>query len=340
MKIFLTGATGFLGANVLRLLLAEGHAVVCPVRSPNRCVEGLPATLVRLPLAEGPAEEAALAEAMRGCDGLMHVAGLFDPSPGGEARMWAVHVGATRALLRAAEAAGVRRFLYCSSSVTVGFGPKAAPGDEDSPLDADLVYGRANPLRAYHDSKAAGEALALSAAGVEGLVVNPDYIIGPWDTKPTSGQLILAMGKGWVPVYPRGGKCFQGAEDCARGHLLALERGAAGRRYLLGSHNLSYREFMGMVAEVVGRPAPFLPLPRRATAALGWAGARLQRIDAHRFAGLDGRVLGAMQQDRYRSGRRAEEELGLVARPLRESVEAAWRWFLAQGMAGPLPKSG
>ena len=334
MKIFLTGATGFLGANVLRLLLDEGHSVVCPIRKANRCVEGLPATFVQLPLIEGRAPEAALAAAMQGCDGLMHVAGLFDPGPGGVPRMWAVHVEATRALLRAAEAAGVRRFLYCSSSVTVGYGTKASPGDEESVIDADLVYGRDNPLRAYHDSKLAGEALVRGATGVDGVVVNPDYIIGPWDIKPTSGQLILAMGKGWVPVFPRGGKCFQGAADCARGHLMALERGEAGRRYLLGSHNLSYREFMGMVAEVVGRPAPVVPLPRRATAALGWAGARLQRIDPHRFAGLDGRVLGAMQQDRYRSGRRAEQELGLTARPLRESVEAAWTWFCAEGMAG------
>jgi dihydroflavonol-4-reductase len=224
--------------------------------------------------------------------------------------------------------------LTCSSSITVGFGPLSAPGDEDSPLDADLIYGRRGALRAYHDSKAEAEALTPWVDGRGGRHREPDFIIGPWDTKPTSGQLILSMGRGWVPVFPRGGKCFQGAEDCARGHLLALQRGAHGRRYLLGSHNLSYREFMQMVAKVVGRRPPLLPLPRALSAAAGGAGALLQRVDPHRFAGLDRRVLGAMQQARHRSDARARAELGLRPGPLEPAIEACWRWFVDNGMAG------
>jgi dihydroflavonol-4-reductase len=334
VEILLTGATGFIGANVVRLLLAEGHRVRCVVRQPNRCTAGLDVALLPLPLRDRPAEIDALARAMEGCDGVMHLAGLFDPSPGGADRMREVHVDATRALLAAARAAGVPRFLTCSSSITVGFGPLSAPGDEDSPLDADLIYGTSGALRAYHDTKLEAEGLTAAWTGGVGVTVNPDFIIGPWDTKPTSGQLILSMGRGWVPVYPRGGKCFQGAEDCARGHLLALQRGVHGRRYLLGSHNLSYRAFMEMVAQVVGRRRPLLPLPRALSAAAGAAGALLQRADPHRFAGLDRRVLGAMQQARHRIDARARAELGLRPGPLEPAIEACWRWFVENGMAG------
>ena len=87
------------------------------------------------------------------------------------------------------------------------------------------------------------------------MIVNPDFIIGLWDVKPTSGQLLLSMARGRMPVYPRGGKCFQNASDCARGHLLAMESGQPGRRYLLGSHD-ELPEFMSKVADVVGCRTP------------------------------------------------------------------------------------
>jgi dihydroflavonol-4-reductase len=180
----------------------------------------------------------------------------------------------------------------------------------------------------YHDSKLESEVLTAAAGGV---IVNPDYVLGAWDVKPTSGQLLVQIAKGWVPVYPQGGKCFVDADDCALGHLYALDRGMPGRRYLLGNHNLSYREFMTLCAEVVGRRGPVLPVPRLALAAAGRAGSLLQRVDAHRFAGLERHVLLAMQQERYRSGRRSWEELGVPRTDMRVTVEKAWRWFKDRG---------
>ncbi len=327
MRVLVTGATGFLGANVVRALLARGHEVRCVIRAPNVCVEGLPVALARVSLSDVDA----LAGAMAGCDGVMHLAGTFDPSPGGEATMRALHVAATRALLDAAHRAGVPRFLLCSSSITVGFGPLDAPGDEDSPLDADAIYGRTGPLRAYHDTKAEAERLVAEAGGV---IVNPDFVLGPWDVKPTSGQLVCTMARGWVPVHPRGGKCFIDAGDCAVGHVAALEQGRPGRRYLLGNHNVSYAAFMGLVAEALGRRPPIAPLPDSVIAAAGWAGRLLQRVDAHRFAGLDAALLRAMQQPRYRSGRRAQVELGVPVTPLDTTIAETVRWFRAHGYPG------
>lgn len=332
MNVLLTGATGFLGANVARHLLARGDRVRCLVRRPNKLVEGLPVELVQAPLVPRDRDEQrALMAAVEGCEGIYHVAGVFDPGPQGRRIMRDVHVFATRALCDAAVRAGVRRMVLCSSSVTVGFGPLEAPGDEDSPLDPTPIYGRDGPLRWYYDTKMQAEQLATSWGGVEVVVVNPDYVIGAWDIKPTSGQLILAMGKRYVPFYPRGGKCFIDADDCAAAHLLAMDRGRPGRRYLLGNENLRYREFMGIIAEVTGQRPPVLPLSDLALRGAAIAGRLGQRVDPERFAGLDPMVLSSMQQERFRSGRRARDELGMASTPIRESVEKAWRWFKDNG---------
>ncbi len=327
MKYFVTGGTGFIGANVVRHLLDRGHEVVCLVRKANLALEGLPVTLVNAAITDAEA----LAPLVQGCDGIYHVAGLFDASPGGQARMREIHVTGTQALLRAAEKAGVRRVLVCSSSVTVGFGSREAPGDEDSPIDPDRIYGTSGALRAYYNTKLQSERMAAGWKGVETVIVNPDYILGAWDIKPTSGQLIVTMAKNLIPFYPKGGKCFQDADDCALGHILAFEKGQSGRRYLLGNENLSYHEFMTMVAEVVGRPAPMIPVPDWALGLAGAVGGQLLALDPHRFAGLDPNVLKSMREQRYRTGARAVNELGVPTTPIRESVEKAYRWFKDHG---------
>ena len=332
MDVAVTGGTGFIGANLVRRLLDRGDRVRCLIRKPRLALEGLDVALDTTPLDDSDAGVEALARSLDGCEGVYHVAGIFDPSPGGDARMRAVHVDATRALLRACDRAGVKRLVLCSSSVTVGFGPRHAPGDEDTPLDPDRIYGRDNALRAYHDTKLEAEALAAGWPGpTEAVTVNPDFILGPWDVKPTSGQLIVAMAKRWVPVFPKGGKCFQGAGDCAEGHVQAMLRGQPGRRYLLGNENLSYREFMRIVSDVTGRRPPVLPVPDLAVRLAGSAGRRLARLDAHRFAGLDPMVLRSMQQERYRTGARSWADLGVPRTPIHVAVERAHRWFRDHG---------
>ena len=323
-----TGGTGFLGANVVRQLLERGHRVRCLTRksSPGLCLDGLDVELDQTPLddVEG------LKRVLDGATYVAHLAGIFDPSPGGEQRMFDVHVGATRSLCDASLAVGVQRLLLCSSSVTVGFGPLDAPGDESTPVDADRVYGTTGALRAYYDSKLDAEALVVEHAQ-DCVTVNPDYILGAWDIKPTSGQLVLMMAQRWLPVYPRGGKCFMDAVACALGHIEALERGVSGERYLLGDHNLSYRQFMGIVAEVTGQRPPILPFPRRAAKLVGVVGAIGSRFDEHRFAGMDGRVLASMGEQRYRDGSKAIDAFDLPRTSVRESVQTCVDWFREHG---------
>jgi dihydroflavonol-4-reductase len=324
MRYLLTGATGFVGANVVRHLLARGDEVVCVVRKPNLCLEGLPVSLSQASLTDADA----LTKAAEGCAGIFHVAGTFDPGPEGEALMRTIHVDATKALIEAARRAGVPRMVLCSSSITVGFGSREAPGDEDSPLDPDRVYGTRGALRTYHDTKLESERLAADAGHV---IVNPDYVLGAWDVKPTSGQLLVSVAKGWVPVHPKGGKCFVDADDCAIGHLRAMAVGRPGRRYLLGNHNASYQEFMELCAQAAGTHGPLLPMPNVVMHAAGLAGRLLQRVDPHRFAGLDANVLASMREERYRTGRRSWEELGVPRTDLRDTVQKALGWFREHG---------
>ncbi len=334
MRVFVTGGTGFVGAHVVRAHLARGHRVRCALRpsSSPRTLEGLQVERVEVAL-DDPRD---LRRALRGCDGIQHVAGLFDPTPGGIARMRQVHVDATQALCDAALELGIPRFVLCSSSITLGWGSLQDPADEESPLpDPDRVYGRGTALRAYFDSKLESEAIARQAVerGLGAVTVNPDFVVGSWDVKPTSGAIILAMARRWIPFHPRGGKCFVDAADCGLGHLLALEKGRAGRRYLLGTQNLDYRSFMEKVARVVGRPPPLLPLPRSITRAAGLLGAGLARLGSKRAAGLNPEVLRSMQASRYRDGSRARSELGLPSTPIEQSVAAAWAWFVEHGYA-------
>jgi nucleoside-diphosphate-sugar epimerase len=328
VRYLVTGATGFLGANLVRQLLLQGHQVCAVMRNPNRCTENLELESRAIALTD----REALTMAAQGCDGIFHVAGTFDPGPGGEENMRAVHIEATEALLYAREKARVPGFVLCSSSITIGFGPLSSPGNEESFLDPDATYGTKGALRVYYDSKLAAEKRVAEAGGV---IVNPDYVLGAWDIKPTSGQLLLTLAKHTVPVYPRGGKCFIDADDCAIGHMLAMEKGRPGRRYLLGNHNVSYRKFMQQCASVAGRRGPFLPVPGIALKGAGLVGRLLQRADPHRFAGLEPHVLQAMQQDRYRSGKRSLEELGVPKTPLEISIKKAWDWFAANGYIQP-----
>ena len=331
MKYVLTGATGFLGANLLYYLQALGHDVHCIIRKPNALVENKGATLHTIPLTENHADVEKLARVMDGADGVFHLAGIFDPSPGGRDRMTQVHVFGTRALLRAAEMAGVRRFLTCSSSITVGFGGLDSLGTERSSVNSEQMVGRTGALRWYFDTKKQAEILTLGWESLETVVVNPDYILGAFDIKPTSGQMIVTMAKLGVPFYPLGGKCFLGAEDCVKAHVAAMTKGRSGQRYLLGYHNHSYQEILEKIATVVGRKAPRLPMPTRAMKLAGRVGQLASRVDEHRFAGLEPMVLLSMQENRYRSGQKMVDELGIQPKPIEESIELAYIWFRENG---------
>ena len=247
-RALVTGGAGFVGHGVVAALSRAGAEVV--VLDPGRPHPRWPSGVAHL---RGDVRDAgSVRQAAKGCEVIFHVAGLWDGGPGGEERMESINIGGTRAVL----SVGLP-VVYTSSSITCGFGSKQHPGTEDDPSEDPR-----NPIRGtgarYRQTKLEAERLVAAAGGH---IVNPDYVIGPGDVNGVvTGPLLAAARLPIIPA-PRGGKCFVGVDDVGVGHLLVL-RGQPGRRYLLGSENLSYGEVFGRVAAAMGRRPRIVPLPR------------------------------------------------------------------------------
>jgi dihydroflavonol-4-reductase len=202
----------------------------------------------------------------------------------------------------------------------------SAPATEESP------YGFLGELP-YHHSKREGEraALALGGGGLEVVVTNPSFAVGARDVRPTSGELLLAIARGWMLAYPTGGTSVANAEDVAEGMVLAMDRGVPGERYLLGGENLTFRELFTQCAEECGRPAPLFPLPRQATDALALA-SDLAGTLVRALGPLASDTLRRLSRPSYVSSERAIQRLGYRPRRARFGIREAYRWFQEEGL--------
>ena len=328
--ILVTGATGFVGSSVARACVARGLAVRVLARpgSDRRNLSGFACEV-----AEGDlTDPASLVRAVAGCRFVAHVAAdyrIWVPDPAAMAR---ANVDGSVALLRAAQAVGVERIVYCSSVAALGLTGTEAPADELTKVDPARIVG------VYKRSKYAAEQAVLALVrdeGVPAVIVNPAAPIGPRDIKPTpTGRMIADAASGRMPAYVDTGLCAVHVDDVAEGHLLALERGVAGERYILGGENLSLRALLGVVAEVTGRRAPRVRLPNAALwpVALGFEA----------WAHLSGREpmvtrdhLRMARKKMFFSSAKAARELGYAPRPVRDAVADAVAWFRANGMVKP-----
>jgi len=300
----LTGATGFVGSAVARVLKARGHRLRLLVRatSDRRNLAGIEAELALGDLTDA----ASLARAAAGCRYVFHVAAdyrFWVPDP--EAMMRS-NVEGTLAMMRAAQAA-----------------------DEDTPTD------EADFIGAYKRSKFVAERAVLDLVHQDGLpavVVNPAAPVGPRDIKPTpTGKMILDAAAGRVPAYIDTGLNIVHVDDVAEGHALALERGRIGERYVLGGENLLLKDLLALVANVVGRRPPRIELPE----AVVWPAAWLMEG----FARVTG-IPPMMTRDHIKMARhkmfyssdKAKRELGYASRPVRSAIEDAVSWFRANSM--------
>jgi dihydroflavonol-4-reductase len=321
----LTGATGFVGSAVARALLGRGHAVRVLVRpGSDRCnLDGLQVQPV-----EGDLTDAAsLARAVAGCRYLLHVAAdyrIWVPDP---AAMLRANVDGTRALMLAARAAGVERIVYCSSVAALGLTKDGTAADEMTPVSEAAVAG------IYKKSKYRAEqaVLALVREGLPAVIVNPAAPVGPRDIKPTpTGKMIADAAAGRMPAYLDTGLNVVHVDDVAEGHLLALERGRIGERYILASENLTLRALLALVAEAAGRRPPSVRLSRNLLwpVALGFEAAA-------KLTGITPLVtrdhLRMARKLMYFSDAKARAELGYAPRPAREAVRDAVAWFRANG---------
>ncbi|MDD5629705.1 MAG: NAD-dependent epimerase/dehydratase family protein [Elusimicrobia bacterium] len=325
---FLTGGTGFVGANLVRLLIEQGFQVKALARpgSDRRNLDGLAVELVTGDLLD----RAALAAGCAGARYVFHVAADYriwvpDPEP-----MRRVNVEGSVKVVQAAAAAGAERIVYCSSVAAIMPPHGRTPADETSRYPgADAVPGD------YKKSKYLAElaVLELAAKGAPVVAVNPAAPIGPWDRKPTpTGKILVDFLNGRMPSYIDTGLCVVHVRDVALGHLLAARQGRVGERYILGGENLTFKQILDILSELTGRPAPRFKTPY----AVAYAFAALDTA-VSRLSGREPRApLDAVRMARHYmwyDSAKARKELGYAPVPARQALADAAAWFQANGYA-------
>ncbi len=321
-----TGATGFVGSAVARVLAARGHPLRVLVRpgSDRRNLAGLDAEAVTGDLTD----PASLARAAAGCRFVFHVAAdyrIWVPNPDAMLR---ANLEGTRAMLRAAAEAGAERIVYCSSVAALATSTDGTPVDEATPVDPGAI------VSTYKRSKYLAEQAArdLARQGAPIVIVNPAAPVGPRDIKPTpTGQMILDAAAGRTPAYVDTGLNIVHVDDVAEGPALALERGRLGESYILGGENLTLRALLTLIAERTGRRPPRLRLPIAAV----WPVACVMEAIA-RHSGTEPRVtrdsLRMARKKMFYSSAKAATELGYRPRPTSDALTDAITWFRTAGM--------
>jgi dihydroflavonol-4-reductase len=322
MSVLVTGANGFVGAAIVRALLADGVSVVALARETSdlRNLDALPIT-VRF---GDVLEPDSLRSAMQGCRHVIHAAADYRLWSRDPRSMYRTNVDGSVNVVDAALASGVERIVYTSSVAVLGIRPDRVPADETTPVMLDDMIGH------YKRSKFLAErAVQVRAAeiGMRVVTVNPSTPIGPGDIKPTpTGRIIVDAATGKMPAYVDTGLNVVHVDDVARGHLLALRHGRDGERYVLGGTDLSLREILTLVAEQVGRVPPRVRLPRWAVYPIAWVSEF-----AARFTGLEPRAtldgLRMSAKHMYFSSAKAQRELQYTARPADQAIADAIAWF-------------
>lgn len=333
MTLLITGASGHVGANLLRELLSRQERVRALVRTTTNRepFAGLDVELVTGDLRDLDAMRAA----MRGCDGVYHCAAKVATVRGEEQELFDVNVRGTRNLLEAARLEKVKRVVVTSSLGAVGQ-PKDRACTEDDPF---------NPFEhhlPYEASKASveHECLEAVARGTDVVMAISTAVLGPWDFGPSRmGRVIKDFANGQLRAYIPGGFEFVGAGDLARGHVLAMEKGRTGRRYIFSSSFLSVDDLMDMLARISGTPKPSLRLPPGLMMGIAhlttFVMTRVAPKAPLRFTPDAVRLLSMR---RTADISRAKNELGYRPTPIEDAVRRAYEWFVEHGdIAGKAP---
>lgn len=327
MRAMLTGATGFVGGNLLEVLLEAGYQVRCLVRNLDEARKILPWKDVELVVGD-VRDFDSVSRCAAGCNVVFHTAAdyrLWVPDP---ENMYATNVGGTRNVLRAAHERGAERVVHTSSVGALGIPRDGSPGTEDTPVELRDLVGH------YKRSKflAEQEALEYAKKGLDVVIVNPSTPVGPKDRKPTpTGRIIVDFLRGRMPAYVDTGLNLIHVRDVARGHVLALERGIRGEKYILGNENLTLKQILELLARISGLPAPKFRLPRGPILVLAYLNEALSRWITHRdpFIPLDGVKMAAKKM--FFDSSKAIRELGLPQTPVVEALREGVEWFRDNG---------
>jgi dihydroflavonol-4-reductase len=321
MKVLVTGATGFVGGAVTRALVRAGIDVRVLARPSSDLgnVEGLAVEQVTGDLRD----PVSLRTALTGCQQLYHVAAHYALWAKDPAIFYDINVTGTRSLLEAARDVGIERTVYCSTIGAIGLPPDGGLGTEETPVFLEQMAGH------YKRSKylAEQEVLKLAKEGLPVVIVNPSAPVGGGDVKPTpTGQVIVDFMKGRMPAYIETGMNIIDVDDVAAGHLLAMEKGRQGERYILGCKNLMLREVFEILSRLTGVKAPTIKLPRLAILPLAYVNQWIANI-----TGQPPRIpLEGVKMAKYKMHydcSKGIRDLGLPQTPPEIALEKAVRWF-------------
>jgi dihydroflavonol-4-reductase len=324
--VFVTGASGFIGSAVARKLVEAGFSVRALVRTTSRRNH---LTGLGLQLVEGDLlDRRAIRTAMNDCRYVFHVAADYRLWARDRREIFATNVAGTRAVMEEAMRVGVERVIYTSSVATLGLRSDGTPADEAVSLSDQEGIG------AYKRSKIAAEHLVralVAQKGLPAIIVNPSTPLGPGDLRPTpTGRIVVAAASGRIPAFVDTGLNLVHVDDVAMGHIAALDRGRIGERYILGGQNVLFSQMLCDIAELMGRRGPRFRLPwcsalpiACAAEAVAWVTGRepLTTLDGVRLA----------KHHMFFSPAKAEQQLGVRARPYVEALRDAVRWFYDAG---------
>jgi dihydroflavonol-4-reductase len=334
MTALVTGASGFLGSHVARLLAERGERVRVLLRptSQTGLLEGLAVERVSGDLRD----PSSLGNALAGVKTVYHVAADYRLWARDPREIYESNVQGTRNLLEAARRAEVEKFVYTSTVGTI-----AVPRDGKLP-DEGTITSIEEMIGDYKRSKwlAEQEARQAATAGLPVVIVNPTAPVGPGDAKPTpTGRIIVDFLNGRMPAYVDTGLNFVPVEDAAAGHLLAAERGRIGERYILGGANLTLKQALEILSQVSGRPAPRMRVPHLLALGAAYADAALSRLVGREpHIPLEG--VRMARHSMFVSTEKARTELGFSAGPIAAAFERAVRWYEASGCLRAAPPAG
>jgi len=329
MKVLMTGADGILGNNLVRLLLDRGHEVKCLIE-PGKTARYLEDLSIER-LIGNILNYNDLSSAAQGCAVVIHAAAKTDTFPPQHESYWTINVQGTRNVIAAVKEQGVRRLIFVGTANSFGAGDEHTPGDETSPYTSGK-YGLD-----YMCSKREAQEEVLKAVqedGLDAVVVNPTFMIGPYDSKPSSGTMILAVHKGKLPGYPPGGRNFVYVGDVALAIINAIDKGRRGECYILGNENLTYKMVFEKMASALEVKAPQLKMPGQITRLYG----RLLTATAavFRFTPTVNYPMALISTEKhFYTSEKAISELGMPQTPVNEALREAIAWFRDQKIITP-----
>jgi dihydroflavonol-4-reductase len=328
VRVFITGATGFVGGHVARAYASQGANLRLLTRQTSRldALSGMNADMVTGDLRESEK----LRSALTGCDALVHVAADYRLWVRDPKQMYAANVDGTRELLKIAREVGIPRAVYTSSVATMGFKHDGSIVNEDTPVSLAEMIGH------YKRSKFLGEQEAIRAAraGQHVMILNPTTPIGPGDAKPTpTGRIIVDFLNKKFPAYVDTGLNLVDVTEVARMHVVALERGTPGERYILGGENLTLKQILDRMSSITGLPSPTMKVPH----AVAMAFAFFDETFTGKLLGKEPRAtVEAVRMGKktmFASSAKAERDLGFKCLPVYHAMRAAIDWFIAHGYA-------